>query len=84
VQLATIEAYERKNQARATVLNRTSSLRGDEPWPGYDEMTAEEVVARLRESDDDELAKRVREYERSHKARASVLHIAERELTSAS
>jgi ferritin-like metal-binding protein YciE len=84
VQLATIEAYERKNQARATVLNRTSALRGDEPWAGYDEMTAEDVVARLRESDDDELARRVREYERSHKARASVLHIAERELTSAS
>jgi ferritin-like metal-binding protein YciE len=83
VDLAKIEAYERKHQARATVLNRVSSLRGDEPWPGYDEMTAEEIVSRLREADDDELAKRVREYERSHKGRASVLHAAERELASA-
>jgi ferritin-like metal-binding protein YciE len=83
VDLAKIEAYERKNQARSTVLNRISSLRGDEPWPGYDEMTAEEIMSRLRETDDDELPKRVREYERSHKGRASVLHAAERELTSA-
>jgi ferritin-like metal-binding protein YciE len=83
VDLAKIEAYERKKQARTTVLNRISSLRGDEPWSGYDEMTAEEIVARLRDADDDGLAKRVREYERAHKARASVLHAAERELTSA-
>jgi ferritin-like metal-binding protein YciE len=83
VDLAKIEAYERKKQARTTVLNRISSLRGDEPWSGYDEMTAEEIVARLRDADDDGLAKRVREYERGHKARASVLHAAERELTSA-
>jgi ferritin-like metal-binding protein YciE len=83
VDLAKIEAYERKKQARTTVLNRISSLRGDEPWSGYDEMTAEEIVARLRDADDDGLAKRVREYERGHKARASVMHAAERELTSA-
>jgi ferritin-like metal-binding protein YciE len=83
VDLAKIEAYERKKQARTTVLNRISSLRGDEPWSGYDEMTAEEIVARLRDADDDGLAKRVREYERAHKARASVLHAAERELASA-
>jgi ferritin-like metal-binding protein YciE len=83
VDLAKIEAYERKKQARTTVLNRISSLRGDEPWSGYDGMTAEEIVARLRDADDDGLAKRVREYERGHKARASVMHAAERELTSA-
>jgi ferritin-like metal-binding protein YciE len=47
VDLAKIEAYERKKQARTTVLNRISSLRGDEPWSGYDEMTAEEIMARL-------------------------------------
>ena len=82
VDLAKVEAYERKRQARATVLNRVSSLRGDEPWPGYDEMTAEEIVARLRDADED-LARRVREYERGHKGRASVLHAAERELANA-
>jgi hypothetical protein len=82
VDLAKIEAYERGRQARATVLNRVSALRSDEPWPGYDEMTAEEIVSRLRNADD-ELAKRVREYERAHKGRSSVLHVAERELAGA-
>jgi ferritin-like metal-binding protein YciE len=83
VDLAKIGAYERSHQARATVLNRISALRSDEPWPGYDEMTAEEIVSRLREADDEDLARRVREYERAHKARSSVLHAAERELASA-
>ncbi|HEY0344211.1 MAG TPA: DUF892 family protein [Solirubrobacteraceae bacterium] len=82
VDLAKVEAYERTHQARATVLNRISALRGNEPWPGYDEMTAEEIVARLRDADED-LARRVREYERAHKARASVMHAAERELANA-
>jgi ferritin-like metal-binding protein YciE len=82
VDLAKVEAYERKQQARATVLNRISALRGNEPWPGYDEMTAEDIVARLRDADE-QLARRVREYERAHKARASVMHAAERELASA-
>jgi ferritin-like metal-binding protein YciE len=79
VDLAKVEAYERRQQARATVLNRTSALRSDEPWPGYDEMTAEDVVGRLRDADD-ELARRVREYERAHKGRASVMSAADREL----
>jgi ferritin-like metal-binding protein YciE len=82
VDLATVEGYERKHQARATVLNRISALRSEEPWPGYDEMTAEEIVARLRDAND-ELARRVREYERAHKGRSSVMHAAERELASA-
>jgi ferritin-like metal-binding protein YciE len=82
VDLAKIEAYERKHQGRATVLNRVSALRSDEPWPGYDELTAEEIVARLRDSDD-ELAKSVRAYERAHKGRASVQDAAERELAHA-
>jgi len=82
VDLAKIEAYERKNQGRATVLNRATALRADEPWAGYDELTAEEIVARLRDGDD-ELAQRVRAYERAHKGRASVLNAAERELAHA-
>jgi ferritin-like metal-binding protein YciE len=82
IDLAKIDAYERKNQNRTTILTRLTSLRGDEPWAGYDELTAAEVIAVLSESDDDR-AKDVRSYERAHKNRASVLNAAERELTNA-
>jgi len=82
IELAKIDAYERKNENRTTVLNRISSLRGDEPWPGYDELTAAEVQAVLSEGDD-ERASEVRSYERSHKNRAGVLKAAEREHSNA-
>jgi ferritin-like metal-binding protein YciE len=82
IDLAKIEAYERKNQKRTTILNRVTSLRGDEPWAGYDELTAAEVIAVLSEGDDDR-TKDVRSYERAHKDRAGVLKAAERELTNA-
>jgi ferritin-like metal-binding protein YciE len=82
IDLAKIDAYERKNQNRSTILTRIESLRGDEPWAGYDELTAAEVQAVLSEGDDDR-AKQVRSYERSHKNRAGVLNGAERELTNA-
>ena len=82
IDLAKIDAYERKNQNRTTVLSRITSLRGDEPWAGYDELTAAEVQAVLSEGDDDR-AKQVRSYERAHKNRAGVLKAAERELTNA-
>ena len=59
-----------------------TSLRSDEPWAGYDELTGAEVVAVLSEGDDDRAAQ-VRSYERSHKDRAGVLKAAERELTNA-
>jgi ferritin-like metal-binding protein YciE len=82
IDLAKIEAYERKNQNRSTILRRVTSLRSDEPWAGYDELTAAEVIAVLSEGDDDR-AKDVRSYERGHKDRAGVLKAAERELTNA-
>ncbi len=82
VDLAKVEAYERKTDGRSTVLERIESLRGDEPWAGYDDMNADEIVERLRESDE-ELAARVRDYERSHKDRATVLRAAQREVANA-
>ena len=82
VDLAKVDAYERKNQNRTTVLDRISALRGDEPWPGYDELTAAEVQAVLSEGDD-ERASEVRSYERAHKNRAGVLKAAEREHSNA-
>ena len=78
VDLAKVEAYERKHQNRTTVLGRVGTLRGNEPWAGYDELTADEVQAVLSEGDDSR-AEQVRSYERSHKNRAGVLKAAERE-----
>ena len=82
IDLAKIDAYERKNQNRTTILSRVTSLRSDEPWAGYDELTAADVIAVLSEGDD-ERAEQVRSYERAHKNRAGVLNAAERELTNA-
>ena len=82
IDLAKIDAYERKNQNRTTILSRVTSLRGAEPWAGYDELTAAEVIAVLSEGDDDRI-NAVRSYERAHKNRAGVLKAAERELANA-
>ena len=82
IDLAKVDSYERKNQNRTTVLSRITSLRGDEPWAGYDELTADEVQAVLSEGDDDR-AQQVRDYERTHKNRVGVLKAAERELSNA-
>ena len=82
IELAKVDAYERKHENRTTVLDRVNTLRGDEPWPGYDELTAAEVQAVLSEGDD-ERAKRIASYERAHKNRAGVLKAAEREHSNA-
>src|SRR4051812_31537204 len=82
IDLAKVDAYERRGQNRSTILGRISTLRTSEPWPGYDELTAAEVQAVLAEGDEDR-ANEVRAYERAHKNRAGVLQAAERELTNA-
>jgi ferritin-like metal-binding protein YciE len=82
IDLAKVDSYERKNQNRSTVLDKVTSLRGNEPWPGYDELSVAEVESALNAADD-ELAKEVRSYERAHKNRAGVLKAAEREVANA-
>ena len=82
IDLAKVNAYERKNQNRSTVTGRIDSLQGDEPWPGYDELSVDEVRAVLSEGDEQRI-KDVRSYERKHKARAGVIQITERELSNA-
>jgi ferritin-like metal-binding protein YciE len=80
-ELAKVDAYERKHDNRSTVLTRIGALKGDEPWPGYDELTVEEIVAAV--GDDDQRASAVRSYERAHKNRAGVLTAVDRELANA-
>ena len=52
IDLAKVNAYERKNQNRSTVTGRIDSLQADEPWPGYDELGVDEVRAVLSEGDE--------------------------------
>jgi hypothetical protein len=75
--LAQVAAYERAHDKRSTVLERVAALTGPVPAPGYDELTADEVQ-KLLTGGDAELATAVRDYERRHKARASVLEAAAR------
>jgi hypothetical protein len=75
--LALIAAYEKANDNRSTVLERVAALTGPEPAPGYDELTADEVQ-KLLTGGDAALATAVRDYERRHKSRASVLEAAAR------
>jgi ferritin-like metal-binding protein YciE len=82
IDLAKIDSYERRHQDRTTILGRVSTLRGSEPWPGYDELTVSEVETALAEGDD-ELVDRTRTYERAHKNRAGVMKATERETTNA-
>ena len=81
IDLAKVDSYERKNQNRSTVTDRITTLRGDEPWPGYDELTAAQVQQQLT-GGDDEIAAKALSYERAHKARAGVIATAERATTS--
>ena len=82
VDLAKVNAYERKSQNRSTVTSRIDSLQADEPWAGYDELAVDEVRAALSEADETRI-KAVRTYERKHKNRAGVLQATERQLTNA-
>ena len=78
IDLAKVDSYERKNHDRTTVLERIASLRGEEPWPGYDELSVEEIESALGAAGE-ETAGKVRSYERAHKDRAGVGKAAERE-----
>jgi ferritin-like metal-binding protein YciE len=85
IDLAKIDAYERRHEGRTTILSRITSLRSEEPWPGYDELTVSEIRATLaggNGAEDDDLTKRVRAYERSHKDRIGVLSATEHDSVS--
>ena len=75
-ELRMIDAYERKHENRATITDKIAKLTGDEPWSGYDELSADAVTKGVREGDVD-AAKKVRSYERDHKARSGVIEAAD-------
>jgi hypothetical protein len=58
------------------VTERIAAPRSTEPWPGYDDQTADEVALVLRSAgDDDSRRAAARDYERTHKNRATVLEV---------
>ncbi|TJZ93684.1 hypothetical protein [Actinacidiphila oryziradicis] len=75
--LATVEGYERAHAGRSTILNKIVDLRGDEPWPGYDSMNADEIRTLMHVADAD-LAQQVLDYERRHQERTTITTAAER------
>jgi len=81
-ELLQIDAYERKHQNRSTITDRIDALRGDEPWPGYDEQGVDGIAHALREVSTD-TARRVRDYERAHQERTGVLDATESRLNAA-
>jgi ferritin-like metal-binding protein YciE len=78
IELAKVEVYERTHQKRSTVLAKVDVLKAREPWPGFDELTVEEVRSTL-EKGDEQLAGSVHAYERTHKKRSGVIDAAPRE-----
>ena len=75
--LARIATYEQAKDKRAPVLERIAALTGPEPAPGYDALTDDEAQ-KLVTNGSATLAAAVRDYERRHKDRASVIETAVR------
>ena len=77
VELAEIESYEHAHQDRVSVFDKLRWLRQDEPLPGYDALSSDELVAALDKADIATI-KRVRGYERKFRARREVLEEVDR------
>jgi hypothetical protein len=79
VELGAVEAYERSHQHRPEVLHKLGYMRGDEPLPGYDALSPEQIAKALAGADA-ETVKVVRDYERKFGHRKQVLEEAARVL----
>ena len=78
-QLRMIDAYERKNQNRATITDKIAKLSGEEPWSGYDEQSVEAIATALYETSTT-AAREVKAYERDHKGRSGVIEAADKRI----
>jgi uncharacterized protein (UPF0335 family) len=78
-QLRMIDAYERKNQNRATITDKIAKLTGDEPWSGYDEQSVEAITTALDDAHA-QTAQKVKAYERDHKGRTGVIETADKRI----
>ncbi len=71
VELAKIDAYQRKHSTRSTIAERITTLGGDGPWPGYDAQTVADIRNALN-AVAEPAVREVRTYERRHKDRTGV------------
>jgi hypothetical protein len=78
-ELRAIETYEHKRRDRPAIVNRVASLIEDEPWDDYDRASTEAIVASLDQRGLPD-ARRVKAYERAHKARPAVLQSVNRRI----
>ena len=72
VELEAVEAYERAHESREPVLDKLRYMRGSEPFPGYDALGEDEIVAALEDADMATI-KRTRGYERKFANRPQVV-----------
>ena len=75
-------ATKAKRTAKQTTRKAARATGASQPWPGYDDLTVEEITDRLSRATDAK-AREVRTYERAHKNRTGVVDAAKRELASA-
>lgn len=80
-ELSRVISYERTDKKRDTVLDRAKALQENEPFAGFDDLTARDVAARLRDADEKTVSA-ARAYESRHKRRVEVLEAAQRQLSS--
>jgi hypothetical protein len=71
-ELTAIEEYERSHQDRVEVLHKLRYMRGAEPIEGYDDLSPDQVIASLGDSDINTI-KRIRDYERKFANRKEVI-----------
>jgi len=72
-----------RGTARKSTAKAKRSVGATQPWPGYDNLTVEEIVDRLGRATDAK-ARQVRTYERAHKNRAGVIEATQKELAASS
>ena len=77
VELAEIETYEQTHQNRLSVFDKLRWLRQDEPLPGYDALSSDELITALQGAGVAAI-KRVRGYERKFRARREILNEVDR------
>ena len=71
-ELTAIDQFERAHRDREGVLNKLRYLREQEPLPGYDTLEADAIAEALAGADS-HTVKAVREYERKHQNRPTVI-----------
>jgi hypothetical protein len=79
-ELRVIREYESERENRREVLDRIAELSAAEPWAGYDEQDGAAIALAVAAADA-RTARRVLDYERTHRSRAQVVRAGTRALT---